>query len=541
MPSKQHRARRIFEHLISLSEPGERCAWLEKACGSDVALRQEVDSLVEAFAKSGSFLEPVPGRKLQWRQSPRAPGQRFGDYELIEEIARGGMGVVYRARQIGLNRIVAVKMILAGEFASESEVQRFRTEAQAAAGLSHPNLVSIYEVGEHEGQHFYSMPFVEGKSLAALVESGAWHPGDGIEAARMVAKIARAVQCAHEAGILHRDLKPGNILIGPDGEPRVTDFGLAKQVKSAAHLTLTGYMLGTPGFMAPEQARGRSALSTAATDIYSLGAILYFLLTGRAPFVADSPLDAMLLTLESEAVQPRRINPLVPGHLEHICLHCLEKRPEERYASARELAEDLERFLKGEPLMVNPQAIGRRLEVWAGRRPALAARLGTVLLCLVIVVTAFQIHHYTTLGRHLEVIAVLVSWLLISFLCQRGLESEPRLDWIRVAWSAADAVALTGILLIAQAFKSPLLVLYPTLIAASGFWVRVSLVATTTAMSLLGYVLLLALSNPAEAGPLPFHWHLLAFVGIVVTGFSVAYLVNRVNVLTRFYEQRPKG
>jgi serine/threonine-protein kinase len=337
---------------------------------------------------------------------------------------------------------------------------------------------------------------------------------------------------------VHRDLKPGNILLGPDGEPRVTDFGLAKRVRGKAALALTGHLMGTPSFMAPEQARGRSGQCSRATDIYSLGAVLYFLLTGRPPFVADSALDALLLVLEGAAVLPRRINPLVSGPLEHICLRCLKKRPEDRYAAADELAMDLERFLKGYSLTVHPQAIGRRFEAWAKRQPALAARACTVLLCLGIIETAYRLHpSYTTPVRHIAVIAVLVSWFVISFLCQRGMESDRHATWVRFVWSAVDPVVLTALLVIAQAFSSPLVILYPTLIAASGFWFRVSLVTTTTVTSSLGYVVLLL--NASQTENVPPHRHLLALVAIIVTGLTIAYLVNRVSALTRFYERRP--
>jgi len=535
----QAQAKAIFESAITLSAPQERCAYLDKVCAADSALRREVDTLLDALEQSGSFLQHQSMSILPQPQMRGMRTQSFGDYELLEEIARGGIGVVYKARQVSLNRIVAVKMILAGQFASLGEVKRFQTEAQAAGSLTHPNIVGIYEVGEQDGHHYYSMPFVEGKSLAELVESGQWRAEDGTEAARLVVKIARAVQFAHQAGVLHRDLKPGNILIGTDGDPRVMDFGLAKQLKSDERLTVTGNLLGTPGFMAPEQARGRSGQSTVATDIYSLGAILYFLLTSRPPFVADSALDAMLLALESEAVKPRRINPLVSADLEHICLRCLEKRPEDRYVSAAELADSLEHFLKGEPLLANAKDIGPRLASWGRHQPALAARLCTVLLCLGIIATAYQLHHHTTLAQHLAVISVLVLWLTVSFVCQRGLESERHANWIRLVWSAADLVALTALLLIVQASSSPLLILYPTLIAASGFWLRVSLVTTTTGMALLGYLILLLDSSHRRSAEMPFHWHLLALVGIVVAGVSVAYLVNRVKVLTRFYEPRP--
>jgi eukaryotic-like serine/threonine-protein kinase len=536
MKPSQLRVKTIFAKVRGLP-PGERRACLEASCAGDETLRRDVESLVAADERAGSFMKTPVVMALPQLPLEAPGGHYFGDYELLEEIARGGMGVVYKARQLSLNRVVALKMILTGQLASEAEVNRFRSEAQAAASLNHRNIVGIYEVGEHRGLHYYSMPFLEGQNLAQLVESGRWRPADGTEAAQLMAKIARAVQYAHDAGIVHRDLKPGNILLGPDGEPRVTDFGLAKQVRGKAQLTLTGHLMGTPSFMAPEQARGRSGRCSQATDIYSLGAVLYYLLAGRPPFVADSALDALLLVLEGEAVLPRRMNPLVSRSLEHICLRCLRKRPEDRYASADELAVDLERFIKGDSLTVHPQAIGRRFEAWARRQPALAARSCTGLLCLGIVVTAYQLTHYTTFGPQLAVDAVLVAWLLISFLCQRGVENDRHATWVRFVWCGADQVTLTAVLLIAHAFNSPLVILFPTLIAASGFWFRVSLVTTTTVLSLLGYLALLLHAHHLSAGRLPNHWHVLAFVGMIVTGVTVAYLVNRVSALTRFYER----
>lgn len=530
----------IFEEAFGISDPAARRAYLDKACGGDQAVRMEAESLLSAHERAGSFLNPPANVASPFLALEGLGGCRFGDYELLEEIGRGGMGVVYKARQRSLNRVVALKTILSGRLATPAAVKRFRSEAQAAAGLNHPNIVSIYEFGECQGHHFYTMPFLEARSLTQLVESGLWRRKDGAEAARLVAKVARAVQHAHEAGVLHRDLKPGNILVDASGEPRVADFGLAKRVASDEHLTLTGDLLGTPGFMAPEQARGTSGQTTPATDVYSLGAVLYYLLTGRAPFVADSPLDALLLVLEGEAVLPRRINPQAAEPLERICLRCLQKRPENRYTSASALAEDLERYEKGEPLAVSHQAVGRRFEAWAKRRPALAARFCFVLLCLGIVMVGwhFRTMDYQTREQHREVILVLIGWLAGSFACQRGLESERHARWVRVVWSCVDPMALTAILLIADAFRSPLVILYPALIAASGFWLRVSLVATTYVASLSGYILLLLNSVRFDRPPLPWHWHVLAIVALSVTAVSVAYLVNRFTALTRFYEHR---
>ena len=328
---------------------------------------------------------PVPEQN-----SPR----RFGDYELIEEIARGGMGVVYRARQVSLDRIVAVKMLLFGQFSSDQFVRRFKAEAEAAAALQHPNIVAIHEIGEHAGQHYFSMDLVEGRNLAEIVRE---RPMPSREAARNLQVLARAVHYAHQRGLLHRDLKPSNVLIDGSGNPRLTDFGLAKRFESGASLSTTGQIVGSPNYMPPEQAAPDRGPVSPASDVYSLGAILYHLVTGRAPLVADSLESTVLAVLHTEPIAPRLLNNDVPRDVETICLKCLEKNPRRRYASAEVLAEDLDLYLRGEPIRARPIGGFEKLGRWCRRKPALATAIG--LLGLMAAGSALTANHLSRLHR----------------------------------------------------------------------------------------------------------------------------------------------
>ena len=301
------------------------------------------------------------------------------DYEVLERIGRGGMGVVYRARQRSLNRVVALKVVGGGDLASPAALARFRREAEAAAKLDHPNIVPIYEVGEHEANPFLVMRFIEGTSLA---EPLAWQPltearpGNGrqLEIARLVGTVARAVHYAHTRGVLHRDLKPSNILLDRDGNPHLTDFGIAKLIDQESALTQTAELLGTPCYMSPEQAEGKPP--SAAADIYGLGVILYELLTGRRPFEAARPVEVLRKVLEEEPIAPHLINGAVDRDLATICLKCLDKNGTRRYGTALELAEDIERWQRHEPILARPAGPIRRVCQWTVRNPALATLIG---------------------------------------------------------------------------------------------------------------------------------------------------------------------
>ncbi len=331
----------------------------------------------------------------------------FGRYELLAELARGGQGVVYRARQKSPNRLVALKMIALGSWANEKHLKRFKTEAEAAANLDHPNIVPIYEVGQVGSQHYFTMKLIEGVSFRQVLAKG---PLEVKGAAALIAQVARAIQYAHDRAVLHRDLKPGNILIDQHNRPYVTDFGLAKVIEHESTVTNTTDVLGTPAYMSPEQAAGRARELTCAVDVYGLGAVLYETLTGVAPFSGESTMETLRAVLEKEPKPPTLINPEVDRDMETICLKCLEKEPEKRYASAKDLAEDLERWLDNEPILARPATAIARGRKWVRRNPApaLAAPLILALLCAAAVIVSLNATKQKTSDPNIKSFGVIV-------------------------------------------------------------------------------------------------------------------------------------
>lgn len=354
-------------------------------------IRRAIETLVEQHIgrhdgdsqKSLSALTQTVSYVQSWETYTVAPTQNqpddnpssteFGGYELLHEIAKGGMGVVYKARHRKLNRIVALKMIRSSELAGEEQVRRFHSEAEAAAQLDHPGIVPVFEVGEANGQHFFSMAFVQGKSLHAKVTDVG--PLAAKEAASLMRAVANAVEFAHDKGIVHRDIKPQNILLDEHGEPRVADFGLAKHVHGGSDLTAAGQVMGTPSYMAPEQASGKIEEVDASSDVYSVGATLYFLLTSRPPFQAASTMDTLRQVVDAEPAPPRQLNPDVPRDLETICLKCLRKESAKRYSSAADFADDLSRWLEKRPIVARPVTRAEKAWLWCRRRPAVASLL----------------------------------------------------------------------------------------------------------------------------------------------------------------------
>ncbi|MFN3152757.1 serine/threonine-protein kinase [Bremerella sp.] len=450
-------------------------------------------------------------------------------YELIDELGRGGMGVVFKARQLSPERVVAVKMILSGQFASAQEIQRFRAEAEAAANLSHAGIVPIYEVGHHQGRRFFSMGYVEGRSLADVIREGGLEPE---RIAEMVLEIAQAMAHAHSVGIVHRDLKPSNILIDADGHPRVTDFGLAKRMDGNSDMTYSGQILGSPGYMAPEQAAGKNHQIDHATDIYGLGAILYALLTGKPPFAANNILEAIDQICTVNPVSPRKLNWNVPRALETICLKCMHKTPAARYRSMKELAADLQSYLRHEPIRAKPLGIGERIVYWARRKPGLASTLACVLLFFIYhAISSYVLQEEVSAQPSFRVASVLfaIAFSAAAWFFQ-GMYEKPSTRKVAIyGWMTWNFVLLTGLLFLVHGAASPLSLIYLLLVAASATLYEKGLVGYTMTLAAAGYmthVLVGATIRPV--GAVDFFDATCMMLSIVILGMIQYFVVRRI-------------
>jgi serine/threonine protein kinase len=496
----------ILDTLLAQSRGGQMPDW-QAAIQQHPELEQEIRELCATMLIAENFVEHVTktfgsdnneaGRDADNRLSPSSAGsfpREFAGFTLLEELGRGGMGVVFKARQKSPDRIVALKMILRGQIASPQDIARFRAEAEAAANVHHPQIVPVYEVGEHEGQPYFSMQYIDGTTLARLLAEG---PLPSRQAAAMLAPVCRAIADAHRRGVLHRDLKPSNILIDRQGRTFVTDFGLAKRFSApavgdgekVASLTQSGAILGTPGYMAPEQAAGQRGEVSPASDVYSLGAILYAMLTGRPPFQAPSPLDTVLMVLEQDPLPPRMLNPKADADLEMICLKCLQKPADLRYPSADALADDLEAYLANEPISARSSQFSQIISR-AFRETHHAAILenwgllwmwhSLVVLVMCLITTAMQHSGITARWPYVGFWGVVVgAWAAIFWELRRRSGPITFVErQIAHVW-AGSAIASTLLFFLEGALQLPVLTLSPVLalIAGSVFLVKAGILS----------------------------------------------------------------
>lgn len=458
------------------------------------------------------------------------PPREFGDYEILSEIDRGGMGVVYKARHRRLSRLVALKLIRSGELASAEEVERFLSEAEAAAALSHPGIVPIYEVGTLHGLVFYTMAYIEGQSLAGVVAEGALDP---IEAARIVHKLCDAVQYAHEEGVYHRDLKPANVLINANGHPVIIDFGLAKFAHRDNALTATGQILGTPAYMAPEQATGRASDIGPESDVYSMGAILYFLCAGQPVFSGPSPFDVLIQVLDRRPPAPSKFNKHIDRQFDHICLKSLEKKRSDRYPSARALAGDLHRILTDQPVDTGYKSAWQRVQNWWQREPILAAHIVGIGVTTLIVAVAYNLRgEISTQFRYRMLL--LVSWLVMSVGLQYWVYLARWRDFAILSWLFIDVTIFTTLIAFADEPRSMLLIGYPMMVVASSLFYQRKYAIVTTVLCSVGFALLGWLF-PKDDFVKP-DFSAIFICGLIVINLCVLAMIRKFRGLSRFYE-----
>lgn len=456
--------------------------------------KQEIQAVIEQYRKELPLQLPQAAAGMsavsatsRADEENKSAGRQYGSYRLLHEVARGGMGIVFKAYDTKLQRVVALKMILDRNLASQEAVHRFQAEAETAAGLNHPGIVPVYDVGSEAGQHYYVMGFVEGDALSDELRRRSFSPS---ESARLILELASAVAYAHEHGIVHRDLKPGNILFSSEGKPQITDFGLAKRTDQNRDISVDGQVLGTPGYMAPEQAAGDIERSGPSADIYALGAILYHLLAGHPPF--RTALDSLVYVLEQDPVPPRTLNRRVPRDLNVICMKCLHKDPADRYDSARQLASDLQSYLDGGVIQARPASFRRRLQRWGRHRPRLA--------CVLVTVSGFYAHHLISYATGNEGSRGLFHWqatftaMLVccyAAIYQMFLVRPQAKPLVLRAWVGSDVLVFTLFLLFAAGGpRSPLVAIYFCMLASAALSFDRYMVWWVTAACMLSYLVL---------------------------------------------------
>ncbi len=450
----------------------------------------------------------------------------FGDYDLLSEIDRGGMGIVFRARQRSLPRIVALKVMKSGEFASEKDLQRFRTEVEAAASVKHENIVPIYEIGESRGLIYYTMEYIDGCDLAKAARDRELTPREII---RILIKVIDAVSRAHSLGIIHRDLKPSNIIVGVNGEPYLIDFGLAKCDTHEHNLTGTGQIVGTAAYMPPEQALGQSKL-TPQVDVYALGAVLYATITGQPPFSGATPFDVLMQVIHREPCSPRKLNRRVNRTLERLIFRAMAKDPKDRYPTADAFKADLQRFLMHEPIALPKQPISERLITWWRREPALVSHLLGIGLTLAIVLIASD-----TWFPPIR-IGLLIGWMFGAWVFQQLLNLLRQREAAQLSWLAFDIGIYTLLIYLADAPRGLLLIGYPMMICGSGMFYQVRYTVIATFLSICGFLVLCAKLPDPDPIISRFDFVAIYVSGLTILGLCLVSMIHRVRSLTDYYQ-----
>lgn len=456
-------------------------------------------------------------------------GRTLGQYELLEEIDRGGMGVVFKARHTQIERVVALKIIRSGELAGPGELKRFRSEAEAASRLSHPNIVPIFEVGQVGGLVYFTMPYIDGQTLLKRMSE---NPLSVEEAVRLVYRLCQAIEYAHHEGILHRDLKPGNVLVDNNMQPVIIDFGLAKFAARESDLTTTGQILGTPAYMAPEQASGQGHQAQSAADIYSLGAILYFLLSGQPPFNGPTAFDILLQVMDREPPAPSKLNRQVSRDLDYLCSRAMAKKPDRRYASAAAMAADLERYLKHEPLDLPHYSVSHRLATWWRRSPILVSHVCGIGTAAAITLPAHMAKVSNTSAAYQMIL--LGCWLTASFALQWLVFRARFRDIGCLLWATVDVVLFTWLVVNAESPRTLLLIGYPMMIGASALFYRTRFVVYMTSICVIGFMFLKLITDDPSLARIDFSAIFVS--GLLVIGLTMHSMIRRVRGMSQFYE-----